>query len=106
MNNGTAIPNWPSVQTGVDNMICVFVVHVQLDCDVDLDSRPEFHRAVLDWSCLIDGVPLAKSTGNQLSSRLLSMHSANVLLKLPATSDQLHHLNKGELVDAIVISQL
>ena len=83
-------------------MICI----VQLDRDVDLDPRPEYHRAVLDWLHLLDGIPLAVSTGNQLSSRLLSMRAANVLLKLPATSPERRRLNTGELVDAIVISEL
>jgi len=79
---------------------------VQLDCDVELDPRPEYHRAVLDWVRAVDGVPLAVSTGNQLSSRLLSMRAANVLLKLPAAFAKCYSLVKGELVDAIVISQL
>ena len=79
---------------------------VQLHHDVDLDTRPEYHRAVLDWSHPVDGVPLAMSTGNQLSSRLLSMRAASALLKLPAASGELRRLNKAELVDAIVISQL
>jgi len=78
----------------------------QLDCDVELDPRPEYHRAVLDWVHSVDGVPLAISTGNQLSSRLVSMRAANVLLKLPAASAEQCRMNKGELVDAVVISQL
>jgi len=61
---------------------------------------------VLDWVHHLDGVPLAVSTGNQLSSRLLSMRAANVLLMLPAASDDRRQLNKGDLVDAIVISQV
>ena len=79
---------------------------VQLDADVELDDRPEYHRAVLDWLHQVDAVPVAMSTGNQLSSRLLSMRAANVLLKLPAATSEYRRLNKGELVDAIVISQL
>ena len=73
---------------------------------MELDTRPEYHRAVLDWSQPIDGVPSASSTGNQLSSRLLRMRSANVLLRLPAASSDLRRLSSGELVDAVVISQL
>jgi len=61
---------------------------------------------VLDWLHPLDGIPLAVSTGNQLSSRLLSMCAANVLLKLPATSPERRRISKGELVDAIIISQL
>ena len=79
---------------------------VQLDADVELDRRPEYHRAVLDWQHPVDVVPLAISTGNQLSSRLLSMRAADVLLKLPGASDVCQRLNKGDIVDAVVISQL
>ena len=78
----------------------------QLDADIKLDHRPEYHRAVLDWQHPVDGVPLAISTGNQLSSRLLSMRAANVLLKLPGASAECQRLNKGDIVDAVVISQL
>jgi len=79
---------------------------VQLDCDMELDPRPEYHRAVLDFMHSVDGIPLAISTGNQLSSRLLSMRAANILLKLPSASTERCRINQGELVDAIVISQL
>jgi len=79
---------------------------VQLSVDVELDVRPEYHRAVLDWVQSVDGLPLAVSTGNQLSSRLMSMRAADVLLRLPAASSDCHRLNAGQLVDAIVISQL
>lgn len=79
---------------------------VQLGDDVELDARPEYHRAVLDWVHSVDGLPLAVSTGNQLSSRLMSLRSANVLLRLPAASADRRRLQRGDLVDAIVISQL
>ena len=52
-------------------------VWCQLAGDFELDGRPEYHRAVLDWTRAVDGVPLAVSTGNQLSSRLLSMRAAD-----------------------------
>jgi len=79
---------------------------VQLDHSIELNSRPEFHRAVLDWANSVDGVPLAVSTGNQCSSRLLSMRTASALLKLPSASVARCRLNKGDLVDAFVISRL
>lgn len=81
------------------------VAKARLDCDVELDIRPEYHRCVLDWSTS-DGLPLAHSTGNQISSRLLSMRSANALLVLPGSTSELRRVNHGDLVDAIVIGQI
>jgi gephyrin len=45
-------------------------------------QRPEYHRVWLSWSDS-RGAFVAKSTGGQRSSRLLSMRSANGLLLLP-----------------------
>ena len=76
-----------------------------MDRAVRLDPRPEYHRAVLTWSPG-DDVARASSTGNQLSSRLLSLKEANVLLRLPPRSPDLSTLQEGEVVDAIVIASL
>lgn len=46
---------------------------------------------------------VAESTGHQMSSRLLSMKSANALLEFPATGSV---VSAGTLVSAIVISDL
>lgn len=68
--------------------------------------RPEFHRAIIRW---IEndgsGNPgfVAESTGHQMSSRLLSMKSANALLELPATGLA---VPAGTFVPAFVISDL
>ena len=46
--------------------------------------RPEYHRAILRWEPTLDGGRgglLATSTGNQASSRLLSLRSANALAR-------------------------
>lgn len=46
--------------------------------------RPEYFRAVLEWGSKGQaGQLVARSTGGGLSSRLLSMRSANALLELP-----------------------
>jgi len=103
---GGPSPCYTAARVRVDRCTSCAMCGVQLDADVELDQRPEYHRAVLDWLHPVDGVPLAVSTGNQLSSRLLSMRAANALLKLPAASSECHRLNKGELVDAVLISQL
>ncbi len=62
-------------------------VQVCLSEPLRLDAyRPEYHRATIHWDrSLHDGRGglLAASTGNQASSRLLSMRSANALLELP-----------------------
>ena len=46
---------------------------------------------------------VAVSTGNQASSRLLSLRSANALLELPAGNGV---LAQGSLVDALLIGDL
>jgi len=80
-------------------MIKVKVLHA-LPLDVE---RPEYHRATLCWSNE-DHCFVAKSTGDQRSSRLLSMRSANVLLVLPqGEAKGLMEIPKGEFVHGIVI---
>ncbi len=73
---------------------------LQLGQSLNLDPRPEYHRALLDWST---GVPIAISTGSQCSSRLVSMRSADILLELPAASEGQTLLEKGQTVTALVI---
>ncbi|KAK6042447.1 MoeA region [Cooperia oncophora] len=46
-------------------------------------------------------IPLAVTTGNQISSRLMSLSGATVLLRLPAKSPQCSVLRAGEIVDAL-----
>jgi len=66
---------------------------------LELDpERPEYHRCVLKWK---DGGFVAESTGKQTSSRLLSMRSANGLLKLPQSSGS---LPSGTTVTAICLN--
>eukprot|EP01121_Diplochlamys_sp_Union-15-3_P022626 TRINITY_DN9702_c0_g1_i1.p1 TRINITY_DN9702_c0_g1~~TRINITY_DN9702_c0_g1_i1.p1 ORF type:complete len:422 (-),score=69.27 TRINITY_DN9702_c0_g1_i1:113-1378(-) len=78
-------------------------VYAKLTRDVKLDpERPEYHRATLKWdsdqNCFI-----ARSTGEQTSSRLLSMRSANALCILPQKSGV---LPSGTLVPAVLIGPL
>ncbi|XP_011043840.1 PREDICTED: molybdopterin biosynthesis protein CNX1 isoform X2 [Populus euphratica] len=68
--------------------------------------RPEFHRAIIRWKANDgSGNPgfVAESTGHQMSSRLLSMKSANALLELPATGSV---IPAGTSVSAVIISEL
>ncbi|XP_005090817.2 gephyrin [Aplysia californica] len=81
------------------------VIKVKVDKDLRLDPRPEYHRAALTWESG-DPTPTAHTTGNQISSRLLSMNQANVLMRLPPRSDALTHIDKGTVVDALVIGQV
>ncbi|KAK5619926.1 hypothetical protein CRENBAI_005085 [Crenichthys baileyi] len=57
------------------------IIKARLSCDVKLDPRPEYHRCILTWHHQ-EPLPWAQSTGNQVSSRLMSMRSANGLLML------------------------
>uniref|UniRef100_A0A2P2K9J0 Molybdopterin biosynthesis protein CNX1 n=1 Tax=Rhizophora mucronata TaxID=61149 RepID=A0A2P2K9J0_RHIMU len=68
--------------------------------------RPEFHCAIIRWN-VNDGSRhprfVAESTGNPLSSWLLSMKSANALLELSTTGSL---IPAGTSVTAILISDL
>ncbi|XP_037500420.1 gephyrin isoform X2 [Rhipicephalus sanguineus] len=76
-------------------------IRAKLAEDMVLDPRPEYHRAVLSWSedCAL---PVARSTGNQISSRLLSLQGANALLVLPAATTETKALPAGTVVTALV----
>jgi len=49
---------------------------------------------------------MATSTGHQISSRMLSLRNCNSLLKLPERTDQCKELDKGSVVDVILIGKL
>jgi len=79
-------------------------VHARTTKDIRLDNeRPEYHRVTLEWSDANGGELLANSTGGQISSRLLSMRSANALLELPQDSGV---LPSGSVVTALLIADL
>ena len=81
-------------------------VQVQLAQPLRLDAeRPEYHRATVRWEAGLNhgqGGYLAASTGSQVSSRLLSMRSANALLELPRGDGQ---LEAGAVVTALLIGE-
>eukprot|EP00106_Octopus_bimaculoides_P015775 XP_014783217.1 PREDICTED: gephyrin-like [Octopus bimaculoides] len=86
------------------------VVKAKVDRNIKLDPRPEYHRVVLSWGPGgvgdDDGLPTASSTGNQQSSRLLSMQCANALLALPPHADGRSLVTEGEVLDAILIGNI
>lgn len=63
-------------------------------------ERLEFKRAIVGWR---EGQLWAQTTGNQASSRLLSLSSANALLAIPAGTTP---LRRGTEVSAILIGEL
>ncbi|KAG7165820.1 Gephyrin-like [Homarus americanus] len=77
-------------------------IRAKLSESIQIDPRPEYHRATLCWHPGVD-IPLAHSTGNQLSSRLLSLASAQALLKLPPATPEVKELAEGTVVDAILL---
>ncbi|KAI0230345.1 hypothetical protein L0F63_001113 [Massospora cicadina] len=82
-------------------------IPVKLVHDIALDPRPEYHRAVVSAPPPGEGYLLARGTGSQLSSRLMSLAGANALLVLPPASD--HDppvLPAGSLVQAIMRATL
>ncbi|XP_033219028.1 gephyrin isoform X2 [Belonocnema kinseyi] len=68
-----------------------------------LDFRPEFARVTLQWN-KFEPYPKAYSTGNQVSSRLLSCKNANALLMLPEKTNELTEIEEGEVVDAVLLN--
>lgn len=75
---------------------------LQLTSSYNLDPRPEYARAILKWTDK-EGLPVAYSTGNQISSKLLSCKGANALLMLPGRTREKQVLNKDDIVPAMVI---
>lgn len=74
------------------------IVKAKTTTEIRLDStRPEYHRATITWDHQA-GLYLAVSTGRQISSRLLSMVSANAFLLIPQGEGK---LPAGSLVDAL-----
>jgi len=63
-------------------------------------ERPEYVRGTIKWK---DGKFLAESTGNQISSRLLSFRSANALLLVPQKEG---FIEAGEELDALIIDSI
>ena len=63
-------------------------------------DRPEYQRVVVRWDA---GRLLARSTGSQGSSRLLSMHGANALLFVPAGGKT---YQPGEQLEAMLTGSL
>lgn len=68
-----------------------------------LDLRPEFARVILQWN-EFEPYPKAYSTGNQISSRLLSFKNANALLMLPEKTNELLEVKEGEVVNAMLLN--
>ncbi|CAM8886767.1 unnamed protein product [Rhodiola kirilowii] len=81
-------------------------VLTRLQQPLETCSRPEFHCAIIRWKDNdSSGKPgfVAESTGSQMSSRLLSLKSANALLMLPATSGL---ISPETSVPALLISDI
>ncbi|XP_011882674.1 PREDICTED: gephyrin [Vollenhovia emeryi] len=77
-------------------------VQTKLTSSYNLDPRPEYARAILKWDDK-ETLPVAYSTGNQISSKLLSCKGANALLMLPGRTAGKQVLNKGDVVPAMLI---
>eukprot|EP00250_Pteridium_aquilinum_P007913 c17529_g1_i2 orf=103-2175(+) len=85
--------------------LCRVDVRVQESLKLD-PQRPEYHRATVQWDgSNTYGPPcfVAKSTGRQMSSRLLSMRSANALLELPQGQGS---VLPGSVISALLIAEI
>lgn len=81
------------------------IVSAKTEKDIPLDPRPEYHRVSLDWQPG-NAIPVARSTGNQLSCRLLSCLSANAFLMLPARTELRPTLPAGSVLEALLLKRL
>eukprot|EP00547_Thalassionema_nitzschioides_P004629 CAMPEP_0194212392 /NCGR_PEP_ID=MMETSP0156-20130528/12206_1 /TAXON_ID=33649 /ORGANISM="Thalassionema nitzschioides, Strain L26-B" /LENGTH=647 /DNA_ID=CAMNT_0038940201 /DNA_START=43 /DNA_END=1982 /DNA_ORIENTATION=- len=95
----------------VDEIVCQIVqnccvhqeVNCKLSCNIKLDKeRPEYHRVVLFQSDDGSGDLIAKSTGVQRSSRLMSLRDAEALLMLPRGAEKSEAL-AGEECTALLL---
>jgi len=98
------------------------IVPVQLLERWPLDARPEYVRVQLQprtslalpdtvdaTAAVVAGTPspfVASRTGGQLSSRLMSMRSANGLLILPGRTEARVEIQAGDVIQAVVIGPL
>uniref|UniRef100_A0A0C9RJR3 Cin_0 protein n=1 Tax=Fopius arisanus TaxID=64838 RepID=A0A0C9RJR3_9HYME len=78
------------------------IVQARLTSSYQLDPRPEYARAILLWS-EEELMPRAYSTGNQISSKLLSCKNANALLMLPGRTADRREMNEGDIVRAMLL---
>uniref|UniRef100_A0A0K0FVC6 MoCF_biosynth domain-containing protein n=1 Tax=Strongyloides venezuelensis TaxID=75913 RepID=A0A0K0FVC6_STRVS len=81
-------------------------LHVKIDQDIKLDSRPEYRRA---WLKTVNNGPIPYAiltTQNQASSAIKSSVSANLLLQLPPSTSETPVLLSGTIVLALVIGSL
>jgi gephyrin len=85
-------------------------VHVKVAAPIKLDQeRPEYHRVTLAWRAVgTGGYFVARSTGFQRSSRLLSVRSTTGLLELPQGSPEpgLGTIEEGSFVPCLLIGDL
>ncbi|KAG5324111.1 CIN protein, partial [Acromyrmex heyeri] len=79
------------------------IMQAKLTSSYNLDPRPEYARAILKWNDK-ETLPMAYSTGNQISSKLLNCNDANALLMLPERTAEKEVLNEGDVVPARLIS--
>ncbi|KAK2588351.1 hypothetical protein KPH14_004366 [Odynerus spinipes] len=77
-------------------------VKAELTTSYKLDPRPEYARAILKWRDEKD-YPKAYSTGDQISSKLLSCKNANALLMLPGKTQARATVNAGDTVQAMLL---
>ncbi|XP_043256387.1 gephyrin [Colletes gigas] len=78
------------------------ILKSKLTTSYNLDPRPEYARAILKWNDT-DTLPLAYSTGNQISSKLLSCKEANALLMLPGRTAKISEVHQGDVVQAMLL---
>uniref|UniRef100_A0A1I7YAF6 molybdopterin adenylyltransferase n=1 Tax=Steinernema glaseri TaxID=37863 RepID=A0A1I7YAF6_9BILA len=79
-------------------------ITVSMENEVKLDERPEYRRAVL---VVEDGKLIARTTHpNQTSSALINIRDCNILIELPARSEDSSAIKAGDSVNVLVVGPL
>ncbi|KAG7199429.1 hypothetical protein KM043_014057 [Ampulex compressa] len=92
----------PLLKEMCGNLCKPIIVRATLTSSYNLDPRPEYARAILKWDDT-DVLPKAYSTGNQISSKLLSCKDANALLMLPGRTKEKPELREGDVAHAMLL---
>ncbi|XP_073982294.1 molybdenum cofactor synthesis protein cinnamon [Rhodnius prolixus] len=80
-------------------------ISAKTETELFLDERPEYKRGMLSWNEK-DSFPVVRTTGNQISSRLLSWRHANCLLKLPSSKEAGSSLPSNSIVTVLIVARI
>jgi len=86
--------------------------HIKFSFITKFEKNDCLHRDIITWpypdsnETSSSGYPSVYSTGNQHSSRLLSMNAANCIVKLPSRTEVKKTVSSGEILSALIIEKI